>query len=731
MGTTSDKIHISKFHDNGIFEYSGLYTEMFIVEQVHLQGADIFNHKMEQLYLKMPKDCVFQMIVHNTLIEKEDYLKTILVSTDKMPQAEIYDKTILDVVDIGCNNVKKCVYLVVGYNAASIDKAKEYFHEQNLVIEKAFDGVEIRKLDTLERLEVLYHAFNPKKNAFGYELDLRNDGNIQLSNLKHLKMTEKDLIAPKRWNTKESLRNHTILDEGLETQCYSRTMFLNCIPKEVSINVISDLTSVSGNMLFSVFYNPVDAELGFDTVSEEVKKNTFVTKKQKRDTIQDKKNKTSITFTDRKVINENVYFHEAALDSLKRIKASRGTIMEISAVITLFSDTLEELERNMEMLKISAAKFACSVKCLNKLQYEGFYSSLPLCEQKVNVSRFLSSERLAQMSPITAVAKGNRFGGAYLGLNAINDNMVIYNRKQNINLSGVICGTEHSGKTYQVKREILNTMLTTIDNVNIITYGNEYDQFIKSLGGDVEYLSELNPFYITNGYGFIKQDKIAKLSFLTAFGNNAEEAESLIKEDIDFSVLDNVLNVIIKDNAYPRLTEALTAVNEAISRQTGNSKRLSLYKVSNKAELLVTMEYLWNQSVDDKKKNLTNWLFIDAVDELLKKETSLDYLLNYLENYSNIHNVATIVIQDAVGLMENRSIAVEELVTGCGYVKLLNQGPIERKRFTDILNIPNALVPYITNVEPGQGLIITPISNVAFNDNFLDIGNSFTEIFKK
>ena len=92
--------------------------------------------------------------------------------------------------------------------------------------------------------------------------------------------------------------------------------------------------------------------------------------------------------------------------------------------------------------------------------------------------------------------------------------------------------------------------------------------------------------------------------------------------------------------------------------------------------------------------------------------------------------MVTVLVQDAVEIMTTiaGSLALEDLVCGCGYVKLLNQGPIERKKFTEVLNIPNALLSYITNVEPSQGLIITPTSSVAFNDNFLGKDSEFTKI---
>ncbi len=246
VSKVSNKIPVINFYDNGIFEVSkGFYTEMFVIEQSRIQDAEIFKHKMNQLYLGMPKDCMYQMVVHNALIEREDYLRSVLVSQDKISQAAVYNKTILETIDIGCNNVQKQVYLVVGYKTTSMEKALNYFDEQESVIKKAFQDIRIRNLSSLERLEVIYRIFHPKRNDFRRILDLRNDGNIQLSNLKYLKMTEKDLVAPKEWDTAQKLVNHTILDKNMETQSYSRTLFLNCIPQEVSINVISDLTSTS------------------------------------------------------------------------------------------------------------------------------------------------------------------------------------------------------------------------------------------------------------------------------------------------------------------------------------------------------------------------------------------------------------------------------------------------------------------------------------------------------
>ena len=65
------------------------------------------------------------------------------------------------------------------------------------------------------------------------------------------------------------------------------------------------------------------------------------------------------------------------------------------------------------------------------------------------------------------------------------------------------------------------------------------------------------------------------------------------------------------------------------------------------------------------------------------------------------------------------------------YYKLLAQGPIERRTYAEKLNIPNSLVYYLTDREPGEGVINTPADNVAFNDRFEKKDDPFYGLFYK
>lgn len=732
-GMSSKVPFIRGFEENGMIEaVKGKYSVMYELSNVKVTDTGLFQTKMEAMFSSLPLDFEYQFIVHNALIPKEDYLKTVLIPPERMAQTNEYNHTILDNSDIGHNNVKKKVYFVVSCKASIPEQAIEKFQKLDTVLKTAFGEVKLKSLDLLQRLEIIYEAFHPGVGNFAEVLDLDGSGK-KLSNLKYLKMTTKDLVAPKLWTIRNIDIDSTHLNEGYEGESYTRTLFLNGIPKEISTNVINDLTSVSSNMLLSMILLPVNSQAGFQEASEAVQQNTLITKKQKRESIQDKKNKTVLTLSQRKISDETAYFNEAAEKVLKLSVASSGIVMEAYITITLYADSMEELDRNTELLKISATKFACSVKTLDLYQYEGFCTTLPLCNPKVNVARFLDTQKLAELCPVSS-AEIAKSGGAFVGLNSINDNLVFLSRKVSGNISGAIIGAEKSGKTYQTKREILNAMLTTNDKINLIAVNDEYDDFIRELGGTISHIPTVNPFYMTEGYGLIDDAKKLKKIFLMSMLSNAAEVDAFLNEEIDFNNLSEVLQTLTeKSEQYPEISELMMRLNASLSGTKAAEGRLHLYKASSNEDIIVIMDALWNGMIEAKKSNITSWIFIDNVDAFFQSEAKAKYLSKYLNMASAFRTIVTVIIQDAVGIIADISpcIALEMFVKSLGYIKLLNLGPIERKKLVETLNIPNALIPYISNVEPSKGLILTSASSVPFDDNFLERGNAFTEIFLK
>ncbi len=753
------------YESTGIIYLDGKYTKMYLVDEIDPQNvkdydAQIASKKMEDLLESFPRDISFQFLVHNRLVDKKQYLSRLFYDPREYEGmediVESYDEVIMENFEIGHNNVRKVLYFVVSLKALTADDANVRFMELEKDIEDSFSkmyGITIKALSLNDRLKVMYQIYNPLGDKFGDIIRLSEDEKeMDLANLKYMKLSTKDLVAPSSMNTGVSLVDYGILNEKTDKPLYFRSFFINMVPEDISPSFVSDITNISSNMLFSTIYEPLDEEAGFNAAAKIVKEDTVITKKAKRDTVKDRKNHVTATVEELKRRTEEAYFTRQAVEMLKKVVASSGRAYNCTFVITLYSEELEMLDVDTELLNISAAKFDTSIRALDFMQDKGIMSCLPLGKSFVDAYRVLDTKRLSKLSPI-GVADAVKKDGLFCGLNSINDTLILLNRKNNVNLSGIITGTEHSGKTYQMKREILNAVMGSDDRISIISRNNEYDSFVKRLGGTVKDFSVPDIFEIEKGYGLIGDDLESKRCYLDALFTSLnvgkdvldEEAENIglkveaevgkFIEDLRQSDELDMTEIYLKGKEkYPLISKGINAFHEKYDAEMDdNSGKVTVYKASDDSETLMLLDYLWNKGIKEKKQGISNWIFIDDADDILRTVEGAEFFVKFLTDTSDMQTITTFVIKDSLSLFNNptKTTYLENAVTACGYVKLLNQGPIERKKFEEILNIPSALIPYVSSVSPGKGLIITPQSNIAFNDNFTEIypDSDFKDIF--
>ena len=734
------------YEEEGIIQTKdGRYTKMYIVEDIKPENISDFNYKiaqqkMEILLNSFPADITFQFLVHNRLIDNDKFVSKIIIDPSKVDSnfeesAKEYDRIVLDNESVGHNNIRKTIYFIISTKADIVDDAINTFRALDPVIKKQFANmydIDIKGLTLTARLKIMYTIMNPEKGDFGKKIDLNGDGELDLKNLRYMHMTTKDLVAPDNWNTSPKLIDYSIINDKTDKKYLARSFFISSIPRKVSASFIADLTNVSSNMVFSLIYEPMDSQLGLDTATKLVKDNTTVTYKSKRDTIEDRRAHRTTQIEELKKFDEVSYFEKDALDVFKGAVARSQKSFNCSLIMTLFADTEENLDKDTELLHISIAKFSAHVNALDMQQCQGLQSCLPLCYSAVDVSRIIDIPRLATMSPI-GVQDAVKKDGLYLGLNSINDNLILLNRKNNTNLTGLITGTEHSGKTYQLKREIFNALISTKDIVNVITFTDEYDEFAKKFNGkvipfNIPDIAETNEYYgLTEDRYFYKSYFIEALiaslqpefdsdNMTKKIEDEAKDVINHIKDDTSLNVLDYI------STTYPETVKAINNLKSKCidAEQTDTDKsRLIVYKVSNVSELLITMDYLWNKTIKDKQNNISNWINIDSADTLTMSIQSADYFTKYAQNCSLFQTILTFVVQNSIKLINNTAytVALESITEVCGYAKLLNLGPVERQKYTDLFNIPSALIQYISNVEPGKGIIITSSSNIPFNDS--------------
>lgn len=704
--------------------------------------------KMEDILQKLAENFTFQFTVRNCYKDKADYLSTVKMQEQGEDDAyrhlkKLYNRVLEDNCDIGHNNFTREVYLTLAVEAATPEEALKFFAEAEEWLQEMFHslyGFRIKGLDLAERLELLYDIYHPDHGAekFGSKVDYNGAG-FSVRSMQRMKMNTKEIIAPECYD----YRKRDYMRIG---SCYVRNFFINSIPEWGMDSMLLDLASVSSNSIVSGHYQGVDAELGFRVAAKLVRENTEVRDIPIRDTVSDRKKHRMLHQESTIRDDEDEYFYRAALDLFKRSKAKRQNALQAAFIITLFADSLEELERDTSLLHLSAAKYVCQIRCLDLQQNEGFQSVLPLCNLKVNVSRMFTVEQMAVLQPLNIQSIFEKVRTFY-GLNAINDNFVFMDR-MNFPIA-MIAGIANTGKTTAVKREAVNMLLSTKDEAVILArYPQEYRDFAEktfgymlpdfspdifnkdsnyNLNGDKKMLQKIfMEAYLTAKTGFHRQNMMPE-NLRNYYRQVEQEAELL-------SGCESMNEALTYAKEHPvelqLFIKTLEGFHFAADRMNGRH-RMTVMGYEKEEELLVKLDHLWNYAVESKKKNRTVWIFVDPVDDLLYSMTGSDYLISLLERAEMLKVPVTLVIQDAVHIVTNQKAAIEfdYLLNKIRYFKLFSLGPIERKKFIDRLNISRQLIPYFVEKGPGEGILITPSFNVAFNDRFEEKDNEFYKLF--
>lgn len=738
--------YASVYEEEGMIQTEpGTYSKMYMISDV--DADKIGSYKPEfvvdaygKLLNDLPKGMTMQFTIYNRLVQKDSFLKRVLLVPDKEEpineRIEQYNELVVQNSAIGHNNMKKNKYFTISVQADTPDDAVMQFRKADGKIKGLFSdiyGIEVNGLSITSRLKIMYSMYNPKRNDFGKKADIRGNGEFSLADMKKLKLSTKDCIAPSALKIN---KDHMILNGDT----YAKALFISSLPVAISNNLFSDITNISSSMVFSATYEPIDSAYGFEVVKKKVLENTIVKKSAKRDTIADRRNKRVVTTESLVNEDEEAYFDQEAIKVMQDAVAAKEKVLACSFVIVLYADDLDALDRDTKLLHISASKFGCQVKSLDLQQANGIASVLPLANCKVDVKRVFNIPKVAVAPPfgINEVIEKN---GMYYGLNALNDNLVLLNRKNNPIPAGLISGTEHCGKSFQCKREIFNALAGTDDVVFVVSGTAEYDDFVKQLGGTVVGFPQTNPFEMADHYGFLETDLYSKSLMLEAL-----LADGIGNDEDEVSMLESDVQILCQsadhfnDPQYMRelSTDSKLSLHESdiqVPDALPNGRLFSCW-AQNSKDLILILDYIWNKQIELKKQNKSAWVFVDAVDTLFQTDQGAAFIMDYAKKMNALQNVFTAVAQSSVKMFTDSSVSyrLEDFLQVLGYFKLLNHGPIERRKYMDILNIPGSLVNFMAGAELGRGIILTQSANYSFDDVLKlddDADTTFEELFAK
>jgi conjugal transfer ATP-binding protein TraC len=176
---------------------------------------------------------------------------------------------------------------------------------------------------------------------------------------------------------------------------------------------------------------------------------------------------------------------------------------QMSLYITLYSESLPELEQASKRLESTLSSLLIFPKLATLQMEEGFKSTIPFGVDNLFITRNMDTTSLASTFPFTSATLTQDKGIMY-GLNQQNGSLIIFDRFSLENANEVVFGKSGSGKSFLIKLEAMRQFMLGTE-VIIVDPEGEYEAITKTFGG--EYVSfttgspiKINPFDLSGMY---------------------------------------------------------------------------------------------------------------------------------------------------------------------------------------------------------------------------------------
>lgn len=761
--------YVAVYEDSGIIEIAeGVFTKAYFLQDINYQIAK--TQEQEEMFFRygefinsFDSSVRFQIVVLNKNMDQEEFeMKTLLKPRyDHFDDLrEEYNEMLLDKIREGRNNMTKVKLLVVSVTEQDYEAALTRFAHLDADIAtniKKIGGSDATPLTTIERLESLYDIYNVgNEGLFGAKMQKHNQ-EIEYFSFEHMSrlgLTTKDCVAPPFLEFK---RDYMMVGEK-----YARALYLKDLPTYLTDTILADLTNLNSNMLTSIQYTSVPADKALKIVRNQmININANMIERQKK--------ASKAGYGIDLISPELQKAQEEANGLLQDLTSKNQKMFLINLVIVHFADDLETLNSDTETIQTVARRALCEIKPLLGQQENGLATALPLCHNKLAIERTLTTESVSVFMPFVS-QELMQTNGMYYGLNSVSRNLLLFNRKKSKNMNGFILGTPGSGKSFSAKREFLNVLLNTDDDVIVIDPESEYGRMAELLKGDENNPNSaviriaagsdihINPMDMDEDYADVDDPITLKSDFLislceTAFSDRyglTATQRSIIDRccravyepymsskaktgKYDKSLIPTLLDFQAKLEEQPgyeaeQLATSLEIYTKgslnvfAYPTNVNTDARFIVYDIKDignnikSLAMLVVLDSVWNRILENKKKGRNTWFYIDEIYLLFKTETSANFLRELWKRARKWGGVPTGITQNVSDLLENDT--ARTMISNCDFVQMLNQAPLDRNVLAELLNISATQLSYITNSQPGEGLIYTGSSIVPFIDNF-------------
>ena len=491
-----DVIPVRRIWPDGIFLTGNRFSKTYRFSDINYLVAS--REDKESMFLtysellnSLDSGAVTKITINNRRLNKANFETSILMPIQGDFRDEYrgeYNQMLLDKAT-GANGIMQEKYITISVVKKDVEEARAYFARvgADLISHFAALGSKCVELDATERLRIL-HDFYRQGEESEFVFNAR-----EMMKRGH---SFKDYICPDGIE-----KNSDYLKLGDK---FCRVLFLKDYASYIKDNMVTELTDMARNLMFSIDIVPVPT----DEAVREVENRLLGVE-------------TNITNWQRRQNANNNFSAVVPYDMELQRKESKEFLDDLTtrdqrmmfAVMTLAitADTKEQLDSDTEAVLSVARKHMCQLAVLKFQQLDGLNTALPIGARKINAFRTLTTESLAVFIPFKVQEIQDK-GGIYFGENAISHNLIMCNKANLLNQSAFLLGVPGAGKSFSAKELIAFLMLHpdyADDDILICDPEGEFGALVKTLGREratVAHLvaggkDRLNAMYMVEGYG--------------------------------------------------------------------------------------------------------------------------------------------------------------------------------------------------------------------------------------
>jgi len=540
-------------------------------------------------------------------------------------------------------------------------------------------------------------------------------------------VTTKDIIAP---SSLEVDFNHIRIDNK-----YYRTLFVAAYPRFVGINWLSSLINFDSSLNISMFVYPTDGKEVLDDL---------------RRKITEMEAELSTDIQRGRLVNPGTQAKlEDALNLQANLVKGEERFFQFGLYVTITADTVAELERTNKNLEAALGSLLIVSKRATLQMEDGFITTLPICQDKLSISRNMDTTSLATTFPFVSSDLSDDRGIMY-GINMHNGSLVIFDRFSMPNYNSVVFATAGAGKSYLIKLEVLRSLMMGTEII-VIDPENEYRELCVSSGGQ----------YIAFGYGENSKINPFDLTLAEEEGENGLNTKilslhKLLKvmlgemDPIEESIMDRAMMDTYKmkgitpdpttQNKEPPLIEDLYKsligmedekakslaarlekyikgsfagiFNQKTSVQLNN--KFVVFGIKNLEDVLrpvamqIILDYIWTVVKKTLKKRI---LVVDEAWYLMQHDDSAAFLRGIVKRGRKYYLGVTTITQDVDDFLE--TAYGKEIVTNSAIQILLKQHSAAIDQIGEVFYLSQGEKQLLLSANKGEGIFFAGQNHVA------------------